>query len=62
MNSLKDFSIVAGILLAIAFAGIMYTGGEANVISYVSVAPLGIFVLILLVNGAIGFFKDNKPK
>ena len=60
MNSLKGFTITAITLLAIAFAGIMYTNGEANAISYTAVAPLAIFVLVMLVAAVKNFFTNHN--
>lgn len=57
---MKTFNIMALASLAIAFAGIMYTNGAANVISYVSCIPLLCFVVMYLVAGIQGFIKDNK--
>ena len=59
---MKSFSIMALTSLAIAFAGIMYTNGVANVISYVSCIPLVCFVGFYLVDGIRGFIRDNKSK
>lgn len=57
---MKSFSIAAVLSLLIAFAGILSQHGEANLVSGLSVAPLGVFVLILLVNAVGSLFKGSK--
>jgi hypothetical protein len=59
---MKSYTIIAITVLAIAFAGIMYTGGEANAISYTAVAPLAAFTFLLLFNAVRNFFTNhNNP-
>jgi hypothetical protein len=40
---MKSYLTIFGILILLAFVGILSQGGEANIITYLSVAPLVLF-------------------
>lgn len=60
MFSLKSFSIVAVVLLLVAFAGILSQGGRATAVTWLCVAPLGAWVLFLVVGAVVNGLRDRR--
>ena len=59
---MKSFLLLSLLVLAVAFAGIISQSGHGNWISYLSVVPLVLWVLVLLYHAVLGTLGDTLRK
>lgn len=60
MFSLKSFSVISVLSLLVAFVGILSQGGRATWITWLSITPLGAWVLFMLGTGVLGWFSRRR--